>query len=200
MDLEIRSGDWCHWCRPIDSWPSLASPHLRLPPAQRLQSFRCTVLLALSLARELDPHRLEHLRQRDFFATVHELCDSVVPWVFLVSRPLLVLCVRDEVRFVEPPLFAALESNGRFGPQPIAVTLQRLEVDRAHAHWPEPSATRLVLQVHVGVRGACEDALPASILSPAAIGRPESVCRAADEGFDARHLGPPKRVEFGNLD
>ncbi len=85
--------------------------------------------------------------------------DQVVPGVGLVAAVLRCAGFGQQRWVLDPPDRAVAEAVDGFGPELVAVAVERRDVDGPAAERPEAAIAGFVAQVGVGVYGAGEDAL-----------------------------------------
>src|SRR5262249_28834389 len=92
--------------------------------------------------------------------TIKILGYRLFPGIAFIARVLLDPGVFVLEFLVRPPWLASLVFDDGFGKQQITVLFQRIDIDAACRHRPEPAAAGLVAQVNIIVRGADEHTLP----------------------------------------
>src|SRR5262245_11184895 len=96
------------------------------------------------------------------------------------------MCSRGDLEIGDPPLLAGSIERDGLRPELISITREPCEIDgldHAGPHRPSATITCLIFQVVVAVGRAPESALTRTCDYATAIGRPEPVGGASDEGF-----------------
>ncbi len=150
---------------------------------ERLKACCEPILFGSSDVSPVDAEHSRNFRKRDFRHTLQFRGEHLLPNVS--AHTALLGCGHDfQQVFWHMPCLPPLEAVDRFCPQHIAVPSDRVEINGASPHWPEPAVACLVPKVCVLVRGPDEHAAPIINCFVAIIGAPEAVCLACDKRLD----------------
>jgi hypothetical protein len=136
-------------------------------------------------------------RQRFFFG---ELDHFVLPDIFEIAPTLLFDSRLNYLRVFKPPGHPGAVAGQGFGPELVAVALQRGEVQSLTPDGPKAAATRLILEPRFRIRCSDENALPWYMHQTVTVRKPEALSLLTDESLFAGCFRPAERAEFREFD